>query len=257
MTGARPPAVALFVQACLDLEEADARQLAKDLDRWKLETVARHAACGCQGCILASLIDSGHVTHPDRLLADIEVKRGIVAAWVSAYERQTLEEWGLRTAVLALAKGGAAQFTYPEELLADLSVEAEPGVAVLPDRLVEVAGRDVAEAAVGGPVSKVSETRPDGRTSGLGPAFLDPDLLERSWGSFQIEARIDDVWVPVTPLVPVRAALVTLAPALTGPTLTRLVQHAPGKEPRVEGHRRMLIGETVELRFNLEPPISA
>ena len=95
-------------------------------------------------------------------------------------------------------------------------------------------------------------------TTGIGPAFLDPDALERGFGSFQIEARIDDVWVPVTPLVPVRAALVTLAPALTGPTLTRLVQHLPGEEaPHVAGYRHMRVGDVVELRVNLEPPISA
>lgn len=72
-----------FLRARLDEREAEAIQLAKDLDRWHRESVAS-GACGCQGCILvasALAVEDGHPVpplHPDRMLADVAAKRQLL-----------------------------------------------------------------------------------------------------------------------------------------------------------------------------------
>lgn len=88
MSHAADDAVTYSLRARLDKARTDAKQLAKDLDRWQHETAASRAygqVCGCQGCILVAGIvpepgqAPAHAAHPAVMLAGLDAQRLLLA----------------------------------------------------------------------------------------------------------------------------------------------------------------------------------
>lgn len=84
-----------FLRGCIAEDEADARQLAKELDRWRREKVL-NGPDGTQGSVVASLL-RGSVADPDRILADCEAMRRVLdLAEAARREGEFNSEWPVK-----------------------------------------------------------------------------------------------------------------------------------------------------------------
>jgi len=108
-----------FLLARIAEDEADARQLAVDLDRWDRERAA-NGADGTQGSIVVSTLHGG-AFDPARVLAECEAKRRIVTTYLEMTTDEETAEFMVgessifRTALLDLAAIYAGHADYREE----------------------------------------------------------------------------------------------------------------------------------------------